>query len=243
MAKYVFSYSREHANRYDSSLTAIVILIITGRVSHAHLFLEVEMSTDGAGRCTMADNNNAIDDKQHKSTMDDKKELDPVSAMSLAFGLFAFHLKQHVKVSECTVFRRKLLLIMFTTGCLSIVAMMLAAEERAKQQFNVLSSIVDHVYSEFYESQNKRKNNEQDNVNKKRKTKHDHVRAWQCIQDDYLGPEPIFTDKQFEEVFQLTKGKVEKLIQGCCRCQRASCATCGRDPCTLLHERLSTDSA
>jgi len=26
-------------------------------------------------------------------------------------------------------------------------------------------------------------------------------------------------------------------------CQRASCATYGRDPCTLLHERLSTDSA
>jgi len=27
------------------------------------------------------------------------------------------------------------------------------------------------------------------------------------------------------------------------KCQRASCATYGRDPCTLLHERLSTDSA
>jgi len=26
-------------------------------------------------------------------------------------------------------------------------------------------------------------------------------------------------------------------------CQRASCATCRRDPCTLLHERLSADSA
>jgi len=26
-------------------------------------------------------------------------------------------------------------------------------------------------------------------------------------------------------------------------CQRASCETYGRDPCTLLHERLSTDSA
>jgi len=26
-------------------------------------------------------------------------------------------------------------------------------------------------------------------------------------------------------------------------CQRASCATCRRDPCALLHERLSADSA
>ena len=31
--------------------------------------------------------------------------------------------------------------------------------------------------------------------------------------------------------------------QKCIKCQRASCATYGRDPCPLLHERLYTDSA
>ena len=157
---------------------------------------------------------------KHSNNMEDNnnnKELDPVAGLSLAFGLFIFYLKQHVKVNELTAVGRKLLLMMLVTGCLSVVAMMLAAEERVKQQFKVLTSIVENVYIEFYDNQNKRKNDEEGNTNKRRKTKHDHDRAWQCIQDDYLGPEPIFTDKQFEEVFRLTKSKVEQLIQVCCR--------------------------
>ena len=68
------------------------------------------------------------------------KELDPVAGLSLAFGLFIFYLKQHVKVNELTAVGRKLLLMMLVTGCLSVVAMMLAAEERVKQQFKVLTS-------------------------------------------------------------------------------------------------------
>jgi len=80
-----------------------------------------------------------------------------VSGFSLAFGLFVFYLKQHVKVSELTAVRRKLLLMMLATACLSVVAMMLAAEERVKQQFKVLSAMVEDVYIEFYYNQNKRR--------------------------------------------------------------------------------------
>jgi len=147
-----------------------------------------------------------------------KKDLDPVSGLSLALGLFMFHLKQHVKVANLTALGRKMLLMMCLTGCLSVVALILDAEARVKRQHDVLAAVVEEVYGEFYDSQNKRKSDEEINtIQKKRRTKHDHDRAWQCIQQDYLGPEPTFTDKQFEEVFRLTKGKVERLLQVCCR--------------------------
>jgi len=75
------------------------------------------------------------------------------------------------------------------------------------------------VCGAFYE--NKRRgviNDDNGNTKKKRrKSLHDHERAWQHLRHDYLGPEPMFTDKQFEEAFQLAKSKVEMLMQ--VRCQ------------------------
>lgn len=64
-------------------------------------------------------------------------------------------------------------------------------------------------------SRNK-KDGDNGNDNKRRRvSRHDHERAWLCIQQDYLGPDPIFIDKQFEEVFRLTKSAVERVIQSC----------------------------
>ena len=75
------------------------------------------------------------------------------------------------------------------------------------------------MYTEFWDnnSRHKRKRKADGVAKKKRRAcKHDHERAWMCIQQDYLGPSPVFTDKQFEEVYRLTKGSVEKLINACC---------------------------
>ena len=148
-----------------------------------------------------------------------KKQLDPATGLSLALGVFSCQLRQHVKVSEMTAAVRKMLLMIFITGCLSVVGLMLDKQDRIKRQYDVLAAVVEEVYGEFYDSQNKRKSSDEEiNINKKkRRTKHDHDRAWQCIQQDHLGPQPTFTDKQFEEVFRLTKSKVERLIQVCCR--------------------------
>jgi len=57
------------------------------------------------------------------------------------------------------------------------------------------------------------------------------------IFDDYIGLTSNFflADPFFPAVMRGSR------IRG--GCQRASCATYRRDPCTLLHERLSTDSA
>jgi len=82
-------------------------------------------------------NTTDMEDNNNKKDLDP----DPVSGLSLAFDLFVLHLKQHAKVSELTVVGRKLLLMMLATGCLSVTAMMLAAEERVKQQFKALSAI------------------------------------------------------------------------------------------------------
>ena len=150
----------------------------------------------------------------------DKKELDPAAGMSLALALFALHLKQHTQVDKMTDVGRNLLMMMLVTGCLSVVAVLVDTEERLKQQHQVLSTVVEHVHGELYESQNKRRVNDNDNCDsnrKHRRTLHDHERAWQCIEQDCLGPEPTFTDKQFEEVFRLAKSKVERLMQVCCR--------------------------
>jgi len=114
-----------------------------------------------------------------------KKQLDPAAGLSLALALFVLCLKQHTQVDKMTVVGRNLLMMMLVTGCLSVVAVLVDTEERLKQQYQVLSTVVEHVYGEFYDSQNKRRvnNNDNDDSNRKRRrTLHDHERAWQCIQ-------------------------------------------------------------
>jgi len=66
-----------------------------------------------------------------------------------------------------------------------------------------------------------------------------------CCNLDMLQPESVMRTLQVQEFvrpipieFREGRGKRRRVS-----CQRASCATCGRDPCTLLHERLSADSA
>ena len=41
---------------------------------------------------------------------------------------------------------------------------------------------------------------------------YDHVRAYNSVMADYLGPVPIFNDRQFERVFRITKNRNEFII-------------------------------
>ena len=43
---------------------------------------------------------------------------------------------------------------------------------------------------------------------KKQMVKYNRARAKQAVLDDYLGPIPIFKDRQFERVFRITKSKL-----------------------------------
>ena len=44
------------------------------------------------------------------------------------------------------------------------------------------------------------------------RVKYDHVRAYNSIMADYLGPIPIFKDHQFEREFRTTKSRTEFII-------------------------------
>jgi len=150
------------------------------------------------------------------------EEVDPIAGLSLAMGMFLMVLQQHGVIDGLDSDSRSLLLCAIMTGCASIVNLLLTKEGRLIRSRAVVAAITKVVYEEFYEQQNiKRRHVSSDGNNsnrkKRRPTRHDHARAWMCIQADYLGPSPIFTDKQFEEVFRLTKSAIEKLINACCR--------------------------
>ena len=48
---------------------------------------------------------------------------------------------------------------------------------------------------------------------RKKKKKYAHDEALHCIQRDYLGPFPLFDDKQFVTHFRVTRPRMERLIQ------------------------------
>ena len=142
--------------------------------------------------------------------------MDPIDALATALRLFATHAgrsKQSGK-EKCR------LLLLMTFGAAAIVAMVVERQQQEQRKLEALEAAVEAVYTDFW-NKNKRKrvtNGDGENQLKRRPCKHDHDRAWRCIQQDYLGPEPIiFTDKQFEEVYRLTKTAVERLFNTCCQ--------------------------
>ena len=66
---------------------------------------------------------------------------------------------------------------------------------------------------------------EERNKNKRRSTSskkcnyinYNRERARQAVQDDYLGPHPIFRDYQFERFFQITRSHFDLLLTTCCK--------------------------
>ena len=149
---------------------------------------------------------------------------DPIEELATALALFVGWINKNIKsVSTLKQTTKRMLLLGLATGVSTLVGMLLQREAQSRQKIAVIEAAVTEVYTEFW-NRNKRRindnNNNNNNNNKKRRVcRHDHARAWMCIQQDYLGPEPIFLDKQFEEVYRLTKSAVEKLITACCKYQ------------------------
>ena len=148
---------------------------------------------------------------------------DPMESLATALALFVGWINKNIKsVSRLKQTTKRMLLLGLATGVSTLVGMLLQREAQSRQKILVIEAAVTEVYTEFW-NRNKRRinnNNNNNNNNKKRRVcRHDHARAWMCIQQDYLGPEPIFLDKQFEEVYRLTKSAVEKLITACCKYQ------------------------
>lgn len=106
-------------------------------------------------------------------------------------------------------------------GMSNVFYQILALQTEIDHQRRVIQEAVTLVYNEFYErnGQNRKRRNPSENTGtrKRRKTKHDHERAWECVKKDCLGSDTIFTDRQFEETYRLTKTIVERIICACCR--------------------------
>lgn len=51
---------------------------------------------------------------------------------------------------------------------------------------------------------------------KKRYIRYDRERAQTCVRQDYVGPSPLFDDKQFERVFRITRTIYERVRRICC---------------------------
>ena len=158
--------------------------------------------------------------------------MNEIDALASLVGVFAVYVCR--TASKLTPKRKAQMLFLLIATNASVATLMAEKEDEERKRRELIHSAVESVYTEFWSKNRKKRSTttgdegqEITTSNKKRRpTKHDHERAWQCIQQDYLGPEPIFTDKQFEEVYRLTKRKVNQLIDECCR-HRPDCF--GRD--------------
>jgi Plant transposon protein len=77
------------------------------------------------------------------------------------------------------------------------------------------------IFNDYYENCNKKRSRlsaseyELRKGRKRMECRHNHGRAKQCILEDWMGDDRIFTDRQFQQVFRVTRGIVERLIQAC----------------------------
>ena len=155
--------------------------------------------------------------------MDNKPEA--LDCMAMGIQYFVALLMRNKSLNKIDARGRNILLLFLTTGYAGVIALMMEQEAAIQKAEALVAVVTKNVYEEFYKGNNQKRQLEDDDDHqpavasrkKRRQSRHNHERAWMCIQQDYLGPDPIFTDKQFEEVYRLTKGCVEKLIGACCR--------------------------
>ena len=125
------------------------------------------------------------------------------------------------------------------------LVLLLEAEELDEQQQLALLTAVKVIQQAYHGSSRKRMHfnddNDEDNADspptKKKYTRYDRERAHRCVMQDYLGPMPIFDDRQFEHFFRISRGIYETIR---CICCSADCFfTAGKD-CTGRYA-ISTD--
>jgi hypothetical protein len=49
-------------------------------------------------------------------------------------------------------------------------------------------------------------------LSRKKKKEFDHQGALECLQRDYLGPQPLFNDRQFDVMFRISRSRFQRLM-------------------------------
>jgi Plant transposon protein len=117
----------------------------------------------------------------------------------------------------------KLFSIVLVTCTVMVAEAINEAKRQEEERANRIMITTGVVYQQHYKNINMKRSrlyaSEYDEVMRsgkiKRECKHNHTRAFECVREDWIGNDCIFSDRQFEETFRLTRGIVERLIQAC----------------------------
>jgi hypothetical protein len=117
----------------------------------------------------------------------------------------------------------KLLSIILMTCTVIVAEAIDEAKRQEEERANRIMITTGVVYQQHYKNSNMKRSrlyaSEFEeltrNGKKKRECKHNHERAGECVRQDWIGNDCIFSDKQFEQTFRLTRCIVERLIQAC----------------------------
>ena len=106
------------------------------------------------------------------------------------------------------------LLMVFIGACLvydNHLQQQREADERVSQASSALSTAAETALGAKRQLENRSLNEEQRNVRIRSASRWDWERARAAVQLDYMGPTPIFNDKQFERVFRITRNMAQFL--------------------------------
>jgi hypothetical protein len=110
----------------------------------------------------------------------------------------------------------------FATILAFALAIALEQEETATLQIVNAIHAASAVVQALRESRKRSRSSSDDDDNeerprKKRYIRYDRERARNCVRHDYVGPSPLFDDKQFERVFRITRTMYESVRHICCQ--------------------------
>lgn len=139
-----------------------------------------------------------------------------------------WNLQQHQQKSLC-LFAGVTFLLLATFLVIDIVFLLSDDDddddEHRQKQLAVVAAV--EVVKQYRETLKRRRSDDdvQDNdetednfgpPRKKKYIRYDRERAQQCVMQDYLGPTPIFDDRQFEQIFCITRSMYERIRCFCC---------------------------
>jgi hypothetical protein len=109
------------------------------------------------------------------------------------------------------------------SSCLLIVEAIEDEARRAEELSCRIMITTGAVFKDHYDNSNRKRvrmlSSEYDEYLREgkisRDCRHNHERARECVTQDWIGTNLTFSDRQFERVFRLTRGTVERLIQAC----------------------------
>lgn len=84
----------------------------------------------------------------------------------------------------------------------------------ATKQRELINELIEEAIKEYNSNGRKRgEPNSTDTPQKRKRRKYDRERAYKCIMHDYLGPYPLFDDRQFERVFRISRASAQVIME------------------------------